>query len=107
MDDHTKAQIVEMLRELVIDMAPDADFRPMYGGTIIELVKDDPKSRIGGFYAYADYVSFEFAKGHSFLDPRSVLEGSGKFRRHVKLYDHNDIETKGCGSFLQQALAGQ
>mgnify|MGYP000686987927 CR=1 FL=1 len=105
MDDTAKSEITARLTELVIDLVPDATLRAMYGGTVIELVKADPKSRIGGFYPYADYVSVEFAKGVVFNDTDGVLEGSGKLRRHVKLRTIGDIEAKGCRDLLQQAVA--
>lgn len=77
----------------------------MYGGTVIELINEYPKSRIGGVYAYPNYVSFEFAKGVSFDDPDHILEGTGKFRRHIKLRNFEDVQAKGCAGFLRQALA--
>jgi hypothetical protein len=104
MDDAVKVMIIDSLEELTIELAPDANLRPMYGGTVIELETDNPKSRIGGFYVYADYVSFEFAKGVQFEDPTGVLEGTGKFRRHVKLRGADDIKTKTCKRFLDQAV---
>jgi len=105
MNDATKAEIMGNLEEIIIELAPDANLPPMYGGNVIELEKDNPKSRIGGFYAYAEYVSLEFANGVQFDDPDGVLEGTGKFRRHVKLRCNDDIEAKACKCFLEQALA--
>lgn len=105
MNDATKAEIIGNLEEIIIELAPDANLPPMYGGNVIELEKDNPKSRIGGFYAYVEYVSLEFANGVQFDDPDGVLEGTGKFRRHVKLRCIDDIEAKACKCFLEQALA--
>lgn len=105
MDDATKAEIIGSLEEAIIKLAPDASLRAMYGGSVIELEIENPKSRIGGFYAYAEYVSLEFANGVQFEDPDGVLEGTGKFRRHVKLSCIDDIEAKACKRFLEQALA--
>ncbi|MCF6232276.1 MAG: DUF1801 domain-containing protein [Rhodobacteraceae bacterium] len=105
MDDATKTQIVEILTGMIIDLAPDATLRSMYGGMVVELTKDDPKSRVAGIYTYTGYVSLELSNGVSFDDPNGVLEGSGKLRRHVKLRDLEDIKTKGCRDFLRQALS--
>lgn len=103
MDD--KADIVGRLNGLVQDAAPSANLKSMYGGTVIELEADNPKSRIAGFYVYDTHVSFEFANGHTFHDPTGLLEGSGKRRRHVKLHSCADIETKRCRDFLLQAVS--
>jgi hypothetical protein len=105
MDDATKAEIVNSLEEMIVELAPDAHLRPMYGGTVIELETGNPKSRIGGFYVYADYVSLEFANGVQLEDRNGVLEGTGKFRRHVKLRSGDDIGGKTCKRFLNQAVA--
>jgi len=105
MDAALKAEIVERLCSMVADMAPDANLRPMYGGTVIELETDNPKSRVGGIFAYEAHVSLELAQGAMFDDPQGVLEGKGKFRRHVKLTAVADIEGKDCVGFLRRAMA--
>ncbi|MGO4852712.1 DUF1801 domain-containing protein [Phaeovulum sp. W22_SRMD_FR3] len=105
MEDAEKAAVLESLVEMVLERAPDALLRPMYGGTVIELEPGNPQSRIGGFYLYAGHVSFEFAKGFQLQDPDALLEGTGKFRRHVKLRCVADIRTKTLGRFLDQAVA--
>ncbi len=105
MDEAIKTHIVDQITEMMIRLAPDANLRAMYGGTVFELINDDPKSRIGGVYVYKDYVSLEFAKGASFDDQGGVLEGSGKLRRHVKLRSLAQIGTAGCEDFLNQAIA--
>lgn len=105
MDETIKAQIIELLKETATKLAPDTNLREMYGGLVIELEKDNPKSRIGGIYAYSEYVSLELAKGVSFEDPNGVLEGSGKLRRHVKLRSLGDLEAKGCQAFLEKAVS--
>lgn len=104
MNDASKAAIIGSLEKMIIELEPDANLRPMYGGIVIELEPDNPQSRIGGFYVYAKYVSLEFANGTRFKDPDRVLEGSGKFRRHVKLRCIDDMASKACKCFLLQAL---
>lgn len=96
MDEAIKLHIVDQLKELVIKLVPDANMREMYGGLVIELETDVPKSRVGGIYVYPDYVSLELAKGISFDDPNDVLEGSGKLRRHVKLRNLGDLDVANC-----------
>lgn len=99
-----ETEIVEKLNVIIIDLDPDVTFRTMYGGTVIELKKNDPKSRVGGIYTYTDYVSLELSNGVSLSDPKRVLEGKGKLRRHVKLRGLDDIKKKYCGELLRQAI---
>ena len=105
MDDATQANITVALTELVLDTAPDANLRPMYGGLVIELETNNPRSRIGGFYVHTAHVSLEFAKGAAFDDPDGLLEGSGRARRHLKLRRVEDITIKNSEGFLTQAIA--
>jgi hypothetical protein len=104
MDDATKAKVIDLLTDFVVTLAPDVCLLSMYGGTVLELVKDDLKSRIGGFYIYADHISLEFAKGVSLSDPLGILEGKGKFRRHIKLRTLDDARLEACKQFLKQAM---
>jgi hypothetical protein len=99
-----KKEIADRIIDAVAELAPDATFRSMYGGTVIEMQKDNPKSRIGGVFVYADYVSLEFTKGAFLDDPNRVLEGSGKMRRHIKLQSVDHILAKGCLTLFEQAI---
>jgi len=44
----------------------------------------------------------EFSNGYLFDDPKSLLEGKGKYRRHLKLRSLDDIETKKVDYFMKQ-----
>ena len=90
MIDSIRAGIVEKLNAIIIDLDPNVTLRTKYGGTVFELRKNDPKSRIGGVYSYTGYVSLELSNGALFDDPKRVLEGVGKFRRHVMRKRRND-----------------
>ena len=105
LDEPIQILIEELLVEYLMTQEPTANPRPMYGGTIFELEVDNPKSRIGGVYGYANHVSIEFAKGTFLSDPHGVLEGSGKYRRHIKLFRLSDIEDKHCCGYLDLAIA--
>lgn len=104
MDDAQKSDIADTLIKIFLEMVPDANPRSMYGGTVFELEKDNAKSRIGGVYVYAEYVSMELAKGIMLSDPEGFLEGTGKCRRHIKLHCPEDIDGKSCREFLNQAV---
>ena len=41
--------------------------------------------------AKADHVSLAFTEGRFLDDPDTILEGSGKTRRHIKLHRVEDI----------------
>lgn len=105
MDDATKTQVTDGIEAILMDLSPDFNLHPMYGGMMIEITKGDPKTRIGGFFVYKAHVSLEFTNGATLNDPKQLLEGSGKYRRHLKLRNVDDITTKDCRGFLKEAIA--
>jgi len=98
-NDPDKSDIIEKLREGVFLTNPNINERMMYGGIMLSLEKD-----FGGIFAYKKHVSFEFSFGSQMDDPNNILEGGGKFRRHIKVHDITDIETKSVALFVKQAL---
>ncbi|MEZ7818905.1 hypothetical protein ABXT70_02625 [Candidatus Njordibacter sp. Uisw_039] len=51
-----------------------------YGGLAFNV----SNALIGGIYTYNKHISIEFSNGSGFTDTDSILEGSGKKRRHKK-----------------------
>ena len=98
--DYEKFQILEKLRIIVFDNFPNAEERFMYGGIMLF----DEDQDFGGLFIYKNHISFEFSAGSTFKDPKNLLEGSGKFRRHLKLISKKDIVSMDVDKFLKQAL---
>ncbi len=71
-----------------------------YGGLVFN-VSD---ALIGGIYSYKEHVSIEFSNGADFIDNDSILEGGGKKRRHLKIYENDDIVQKDVAHFVSQAV---
>ncbi len=97
-----KYEIVKALRDLSFVLHPDLSERMMYGGILFDLAGAD----VGGIFIYANHVSYEFGHGKGFHDPDHLLEGKGKFRRHLKLQDVSDIESKTAAFFIAQMADG-
>ena len=97
--DPEKSTIIQKLRKIVFSTNPGITERIMYGGILLSLAHD-----FGGIFAYKKHVSFEFSHGVQMDDPNNILEGGGKFRRHIKVYCMADVETKMVASFVKQAL---
>lgn len=95
--DREKYLILEAARKEVFAQYSAVEERIMYGGIMFSL-KDD----FGGLFPSKKHVSFEFSQGFAFQDPDKKLEGTGKFRRHLKLASIADIENKNLSFFLQQ-----
>jgi hypothetical protein len=90
-------RILQELRELVFTTFPQVEERMMYGGIMFSLEKD-----FGGIFASKQHVSFEFGHGYMMQDPQGLLDGTGKFRRHLKIKSLSDIKDKNVAFFLKQ-----
>ena len=97
--DPEKSGFIQKLREIVFLTDPGITERIMYGGILLSLEQD-----FGGIFVYRKHVSFEFSDGVHMDDPDNILEGGGKFRRHIKIHCMADIETRMVASFVKQAL---
>ena len=84
------------IRSLFLETCPGLTEAVKYGGIVF--LKNG--GLIGGVFAYKEHVSVEFSHGASFPDPDSTLEGKGKYRRHIKLHDLDDIEARNLAGFI-------
>ncbi|MBA3595351.1 MAG: DUF1801 domain-containing protein [Polaromonas sp.] len=57
-----------------------------------------------GIFSYTKHVSLEFSEGAALPDKFKVLEGEGKFRRHIKLSSIEDVSEKYVREYLVLAL---
>lgn len=93
-----KFHILQKLRKIVFEHLPRVNEKIMYGGIMFSYKNED----IGGIFSYQNHTSFEFSKGFTFNDPNRILEGRGKFRRHIKIKTFDDIKDKEVDFFVQQ-----
>jgi hypothetical protein len=81
------------------------------GPDVRELVHDDqPTACIGdAAFAYVDaytaHVNVGFFRGAELPDPAGLLEGTGKFMRHVKLGPGREVDTKALTRLIETAYA--
>lgn len=81
------------------------------GEDVREVIHDDqPTACVGrAAFAYVDaftaHVNVGFFHGAELADPAGLLEGSGKFMRHVKLRSGHDIDAEALSSLIQTAYA--
>lgn len=99
MVDDEKFNILQELRKIVFKVHKKVEERIMYGGIMFSLEND-----FGGIFASKNHVSFEFSNGYTMKDPKKLLEGTGKFRRHLKITSLEDIKEKDVIFFVKQAV---
>jgi hypothetical protein len=60
-------------------------------------------------YVYSDtgYVQFGFFRGSSLRDPKGLLEGKGRYVRHIKVRDVSEIDPRAFTPLLRQATGSR
>lgn len=100
-------EIIERLKAAILKVEPSAACLEKYGGLVFESFPGQPKSQFCGIFAHTNHVSLEFTHGARLNDPDRILEGSGKYRRHITIRRLSDITEKRCEAFLSQAVRPQ
>ena len=90
--------LVQEVRSAVYAAVPKATERVMYGGFMFSAT-----APFCGVFAYTAHVSIEFGRGCDLKDTHRALEGSGKFRRHIKVHTPADIKSKHLRAYITQA----
>jgi len=64
------------------------------------------KGKVPVAYVYSapDYVQFGFFMGSALKDPKGLLEGSGRYVRHIKVRKPSDLDARAFATLLRQAI---
>ena len=95
-----KSDILIEIRQIIFNFFPKTDERIMYGG-IVFFLNDEMFS---GLFLNKKHITLEFSIGFLMEDPNRILEGKGKYRRHLKILTKEDILKKGVSFFVKQAV---
>lgn len=91
-------QCVQTIRAMLHTLDADISEEVKYGGLLF-----GTQQHFCGLFAYTNHVTVEFSEGASLADLYGVLEGNGKYRRHIKIESADDIEHKHLEAYLSQA----
>ena len=94
------SKIIRFIRNTVFYIAPSSQEKVMYGGIIFTM----PDRMFCGLFLRKNHVSVEFDLGYLLNDTGKLLEGSGKYRRHLKIHDKNEIKTKRVEYFISESF---
>jgi hypothetical protein len=92
-------KIIRELRKFVKRIAPG----------LAEAVKWGNGCWVGGngpvayVYSATEYVQFGFFGGSALKDPKRLLEGEGKYVRHIKVHSTSGIDEPAFAALLRQA----
>jgi hypothetical protein len=91
--------VIRALRKFVKRVAPQLQESVKWGnGCWVQ-----GKAPIAYVYSAPDHVQFGFFGGSALRDPSGLLNGDGKFVRHIKVRNRSDIDERTFGTLLRQA----
>jgi hypothetical protein len=88
-------QLVLALRKMILALDKSVTEEIKYGGILFGAT-----DHFCGIFSYKHHVTLEFGEGANLSDPHQVLEGQGKFRRHIKLLNEADVKAKHVSKYL-------
>jgi hypothetical protein len=88
------------VKKIIQQSCGDVLSEKKYGGTLFSTEDKDP---FCGVFCYKAHVSLEFPQGYKMSDPHGLLEGSGKYRRHIKFRSQDDIDRKVLTPYLKES----
>jgi hypothetical protein len=92
--------IIRSLRRLVKRVAPGLSEAVKWGnGCWIST-----NGSVAYVYSAVDHVQFGFFDGSSLKDPRGLLQGQGKYVRHIKVHDPSVVDERAFAALLRQAV---
>ena len=92
--------IVRPLRRFVKQVAPGLQESVKWGNGC--WLKDG--TPVCYVYSGPDYTQLGFFLGSTLKDPKGLLQGNGKYVRHIKLRSPTEIDERAFAALLRQAL---
>ena len=93
-------EIVKAIREIILKKNLEFDESIKYGG----IVYQKNSELLAGVFVYKNHVTLELGRGHELDDTYSVLEGKGKYRRHIKFHQLSDVDEKNTEYYINSAM---
>jgi len=77
--------LADELEQFVRETIPGSDTVEKYGGTLFTLAPQEKEGQFCGIFVHKKHVHISFSKGAQLKDPKGLLLGSGKYRRHLNI----------------------
>jgi hypothetical protein len=100
-DQHAhQKKMISALRKLVRKAAPSLQESVKWGNGVW-LGEEWP---VAFLHAKDDHLQFGFFGGSGLADPKKLLQGSGKYIRHLKVFKLDDIDAATFTRLIKQAV---
>ena len=103
MNELEQDEAVRILNELITKAVPKVQLVKKYGGTLYTLKPDEKEGQFCGIFQYKSHVQLVFSQGAELQDPKNILAGNGKFRRHINFEGIEEIDKPVLNKFIKAA----
>lgn len=104
LSDGEKDNIVALLHETILGLSDEIRHLQKYGGTLYTERPNEKEGQFCGVFVFANHVHLAFAQGAQLPDPDQILQGKGKYRRHINFEAIDDLDQKQVEDYLRVAL---
>jgi hypothetical protein len=95
--------IANELESFLLMTVSEVETVQKYGGTLFTIRPDKKEGQFCGIFIYKGHVQISFSRGSELLDPKKLLKGNGKCRRHIKYTLSSQIDYKQLERLVIQA----
>jgi len=95
--------LAEEIEACIRSTVPNCSSLSKYGGTLFTLKPEEKEGQFCGVFIYQKHVQISFSKGAQIVDPKNLLSGTGKLRRHINFKSMEDVEETDLAELLISA----
>ncbi len=103
MDTFCMISLADELEHFVLSTISASKTVQKFGGTLFTLKPDQKEGQFCGIFIQKQHVHISFSKGAELNDPKGLLLGSGKLRRHINIASSEEVDFRELGRLLKQA----
>ena len=106
MDDKL-VQLYQEVRNVILSLSPESNelLYHTHALTSVYSITDKLGDAFCHIPIYTNHLNLGFNKGSLLKDESSLLEGTGKFIRHVPIRQLEDLKVKGLEKLIKEAIA--
>lgn len=104
--DQPLVKLYKQVRQLILDVHPEANELLYHTHALTSVYSITEKMGDGYCHIpiYTKHLNLGFNKGSLLEDPHGLLEGTGKFIRHLPIREASDLRIKGLKALIEEAV---
>ena len=97
--------LADELEAFIQSLVPRSVSVNKYGGRLFTLKPEEKEGQFCGVFIYKEHAQISLSKGALLEDTNNILQGSGKFRRHINYRTLESVDLDILKKLLVQAAA--